>query len=153
MSDPFRTVQVKNRTGETVRTEYDGQEVAWGPYEARALLPNIARICTRQAIYQWDPITGETRCKLVILGEGNDESNLDVKDTQVVELLDRTHMEPTVFDQDGEPLRPEVKDITMPLGMMRGRGAEGVVPESLRRGLDAAHDKLAEVAVEIGVPD
>jgi hypothetical protein len=175
MSDPFRSVQVKNRTDERVAPSYDGLEVVWEPHEIRAMPAPVAEHCVRHSLYQWDPITDEQRHKLVILGRGQDESDLAPGVTHVVELLDRTHMDPTGFDSDGNPCGLEVKDLGTPLAMMRGRGSAHPVVSTgnaaidaaqhreadrareadanALRDLDAAHDKLAVVAVEFGLPE
>lgn len=154
----LESVAVRNRVQDApVKIIFDSKEVIWKPNETRHLPKKYAEFFVHKSTYQYDPITMAARQKLVIVDSGADESPLTQKGTEVLELLDRTNMPATMFDEDGNPMTPEIKQVRVQQPPVRGRvpigekttegfGAAGPMDPAVAAQLDVAHTQLAEVA-------
>lgn len=77
IKDIIRTVAVKNRIVDAdVTIRFDSENVTWGPGETRHLPEAYAEWFRSKSLYQLDSVTYQHKYKLVILGKGQDESEL-----------------------------------------------------------------------------
>jgi len=77
IKDIIRTVAVKNRIVDAdVTIRFDSENVTWGPGETRHLPEAYAEWFRSKSLYQLDSVTYQHKYKLVILGRGQDESEM-----------------------------------------------------------------------------
>lgn len=108
VKDLMDTVKLKNRVVDApVTIIHNCEEYTFGPGEVRQMPRKLAQWLLRKGWYRW--IAANTAIgrkaqilnKLVILGEGKDETDLYVDDTDALTLVPVTKIDP----QTGKPLR------------------------------------------------
>lgn len=168
----FTIVRVMNRTDLPIRgIQFDGEEIAFEPLEVKHLTSETAQHVIKHSAVKWDPVTEERIQAVVEWREGAPEPELIAFDGErPAELLERRNLPSTHFDDDGNPLPPEVKNLQTPTAMMRGRipggaglgvpgatgaagtglGAKEPLPEAtaqaFRQGIDRVIERAGEIA-------
>ncbi len=112
VSELLDEVQVKNRVVDApVTLTYDLEEITWAPGQTRHMPKKLAEWFVAKSWFKFNSDTGKRWYKLVILGKGQDESDLTAAEVTRPELLDRENMRSTAFDKEtGEALRPVYLD-------------------------------------------
>lgn len=166
----YTVVAVMNRADFPITNlQYDSEVFDFAPRETKHLTIDCARHLIRHSTRKWDPVTDVMVQALVEVKPGDPEPEvLTYEEGNPGQLLDTSNMPPTHFDDQGNPMRGELKNLGTPTGMLRGRipaganagvpavrgaagsglGAKEPMPAAIAEGLAAGTERLAD---ELGI--
>ena len=118
----MKIVEVENLTNEDFEFRCDGVPYVVKARSSEHLEESVAEHGKRKSIFQFDPMTGDSKYQLSIVGV-DDEGPLGDNEHKVVELLDReamgdTHAKPLEFGNPDFPVRkskpkPRLSDVVV----------------------------------------
>lgn len=164
----YGTIPVRSRCAFRLRYQFDGEIIEFGPRETLHLTLDAARHVIRQSRVKWDPITQRDLHALYeVKPDVAAPADLSWEEAHPTEVLDRSAMPPTHFDDDGNPITAPPKVLRLGEPLLRGREPGGLtaVPEGfaagddgrgasqplepeLRDRLRGAHETLADVVAQ-----
>lgn len=163
----YATVAVRSRATFPWTGQFDGEIFEWGANAILSLTVDAARHCIRGSRVKWDPFMQRDVYVLheVVPGQEFPE-DLSWDDCHPTELLERSGMPATAFDDDGNPMPQKMRTLKLgtPTGMMRGRvpiggniapdgtafggdhglGASAPMDAEMKARFDEAHEKFAD---------
>jgi len=116
---------IKNRfTQEKVSIVFDGVPQEWAPGQTRSFPRCYADFFIRHSVLKRTQKGQAKVHALVILGIGKDESDLDAAPfLETHELIERDPNTPTMFDDEGHPLRAVIIPVTGVAGVAQAENA------------------------------